>query len=74
MKVCNLLMWYHSQVWVHSYALLIFTFRFGCEKLVLVGDPKVCALSYTHYTLATVEPLLKDTSEIWTPCLIRTLD
>ena len=23
MKVCNLLMWYHSQVWVHSYALLL---------------------------------------------------
>ena len=67
------LVWYHSQVWVHSYALLIFTFRFSCEKLVLVGDPKVCALSYTHFTLATAEPLLKDTSEIRTPCLIWTL-
>ena len=38
------------------------------------GRPKgVCPLLYTHSTLATVEPLLKSTSEIRTPCLTRHL-
>ena len=44
-KVCNLPpLWFLTvpmQVWVHFYVLLILIFRFGCEKLVLVGDPKV---------------------------------
>ena len=50
MKVCNLSCGIIPECGL--YVVLIFTFRFGCERLVLVGDPKVCGLSYTHYTLA----------------------